>query len=267
MLFIDFSSAFNTIIPQQLINKLNLLGLNNSLCNWILDFLTEDLSQSVSAATPRALPHWAQVPHKAVYSARCSSRCWPTTALPNSAPTTSSILQMTHQWVSSGTTMKRTTERKGHSWLNGVAQTTCPSMWVRQRKLWWTSGWNSADHPSLTIDTSTVERVSSTKFLGVYIKENLTWTTNTTSLSKKAQQRLHFLCWLKRASLPPPILTTFYRGTIESVLTSCFTVWYRNCSAATCGLQDPPADNEHSCKDHRCPSPLHPGHFSCTMLQ
>ncbi len=40
MLFIDFSSAFNTIFPQQLINKLNLLGLNNSLCNWILDFLT-----------------------------------------------------------------------------------------------------------------------------------------------------------------------------------------------------------------------------------
>ncbi|KAL0199314.1 hypothetical protein M9458_007854 [Cirrhinus mrigala] len=40
MLFIDFSSAFNTIIPQQLINKLNLLGLNTSLCNWILDFLT-----------------------------------------------------------------------------------------------------------------------------------------------------------------------------------------------------------------------------------
>ncbi len=39
MLSIDFSSAFNTIIPQQLISKLNLLGLNNSLCNWILDFL------------------------------------------------------------------------------------------------------------------------------------------------------------------------------------------------------------------------------------
>ncbi len=33
-------------------------------------------------------------------------------------------------------------------------------------------------------------------------------------------------------SLPPPILTTFYRGIIESVLTSCITVWYRNCSAA-----------------------------------
>ncbi len=54
------------------------------------------------------------------------------------------------------------------------------------------------------------------------------------SLSKKAQQRLHFLRRLKRASLPPPILTTFYRGTIESVLTSCITVWYGNCSAADC---------------------------------
>ncbi|KAK3519158.1 hypothetical protein QTP70_020015 [Hemibagrus guttatus] len=40
MLFIDFSSAFNTIIPQHLIEKLCLLGTNTSLCNWILDFLT-----------------------------------------------------------------------------------------------------------------------------------------------------------------------------------------------------------------------------------
>ncbi len=91
---------------------------------------------------------------------------------------------------------------------------------------------NSVDHPPLTIDTSTVERVSSTKFLGVHITEDLTWTTNTKSISKKAQQRLHFLRRLKRASLPPPILTTFYRGTIESVLTSCITVWYGNCCAA-----------------------------------
>ncbi len=40
LLFIDFSSAFNTIIPQQLIHKLIQLGLNTSLCNWLLDFLT-----------------------------------------------------------------------------------------------------------------------------------------------------------------------------------------------------------------------------------
>ena len=45
MLFIDYSSAFytvafNTIVPTKLIIKLRILGLNTSLCNWILDFLT-----------------------------------------------------------------------------------------------------------------------------------------------------------------------------------------------------------------------------------
>ena len=40
MLFIDYSSAFNTIAPLKLITTLRTLGLNTSLSNWILDFLT-----------------------------------------------------------------------------------------------------------------------------------------------------------------------------------------------------------------------------------
>ncbi|KAK3550791.1 hypothetical protein QTP70_005469 [Hemibagrus guttatus] len=56
MLFIDFSSAFNTIIPQHLTEKLSLLGINTSLCNWILDFLTGRpqsvrIGNSISSAT------------------------------------------------------------------------------------------------------------------------------------------------------------------------------------------------------------------------
>ncbi len=31
--------------------------------------------------------------------------------------------------------------------------------------------------------------------------------------------------------------------------------------------QDPPANSEHRCKNHWCPSPLHPGYFPYTMLQ
>jgi hypothetical protein len=40
MLFIDYSSAFNTMVPSKFITKLRTLGLNTSLCNWILDLLT-----------------------------------------------------------------------------------------------------------------------------------------------------------------------------------------------------------------------------------
>ncbi len=40
LLFIDYSSAFNTIVPTRLAVKLSDLGLNTSLCDWIQDFLT-----------------------------------------------------------------------------------------------------------------------------------------------------------------------------------------------------------------------------------
>ncbi len=40
MLFVDYSSAFNIIVPATLVAKLQTLGLNRSLCSWIMDFLT-----------------------------------------------------------------------------------------------------------------------------------------------------------------------------------------------------------------------------------
>ncbi len=84
-------------------------------------------------------------------------------------------------------------------------------MWRRQRIL-------HTQHAPLTINGATVERVSSTKFLGVHITEDLSWTNNTAALAKKAQQRLYFLRKLRRARAPPPIMCTFYKGTIESIL-------------------------------------------------
>ncbi|KAK3573286.1 hypothetical protein QTP86_019399 [Hemibagrus guttatus] len=37
---------------------------------------------------------------------------------------------------------------------------------------------------------------------------------------------------LRKAHLPPLILTTFYRGTIESILSSCITAWFGNCTVS-----------------------------------
>ena len=38
--FIDYSSAFNTIVPSKLDTKLRALGHDTTLCNWVLDFVT-----------------------------------------------------------------------------------------------------------------------------------------------------------------------------------------------------------------------------------
>ena len=40
MLFIDYGSVFNTIVPSKLIIKLEALGLDPALCNWVMDFQT-----------------------------------------------------------------------------------------------------------------------------------------------------------------------------------------------------------------------------------
>ncbi|KAI2667011.1 hypothetical protein H4Q32_029349 [Labeo rohita] len=201
MLFIDFSSAFNTIIPQQLINKLNLLGLNTSLCNWILDFLTGRLQ-----------------------SVRVGHNTSSTTTLSTGAPQGCVLSPLLFTLLTHDCTAKFSSNHI----IKFADDTTVVDLISNNDETPY------REEVAQLVECLAVERVSSTKFLGVHITEDLTWTTNTMSLSKKAQQRLHFLRRLKRASLPPPILTTFYRGTIESVLTSCITVWYGNCSAADC---------------------------------
>ncbi|KAK1786835.1 hypothetical protein P4O66_017219, partial [Electrophorus voltai] len=62
------------------------------------------------------------------------------------------------------------------------------------------------DHSPLAINGSSVEIVKNIKFLGVHIVENLTWTLNTSSITKRAQQRLYFLRKLREAHLPSLIL-------------------------------------------------------------
>ncbi len=233
MLFIDFSSAFNTIIPQQLINKLSLLGLNNSLCNWILDFLTgRPQSVRVGHNTSSTTTLSTGAPQGCVLSPLlftllthdCTAKFSSNHIIKFADDTSVVGLISNNDETHYREEVAQLAEWCGANNLSLNVEKTKEVVMDFRR--------NSADHPPLTIDTSTVERVSSTKFLGVHITEDLTWTTNTKSISKKAQQRLHFLRRLKRASLPPPILTTFYRGTIESVLTSCITVWYGNSCAA-----------------------------------
>ncbi|KAI3354593.1 hypothetical protein L3Q82_019099 [Scortum barcoo] len=211
MLFIDFSSAFNTIIPQQLICKLDKLGLSTSLCNWLLDFL----SQRPQAGTPQGcvlspllftlLTHDCTPTHSSNHLVKFADDTTLVGLITKGDETHyRKEVQLLTRWC------------KDNNLLLNVSKTK--EIVVSFQR-------GHTQHHPLTIDGAAVERVSSTKFLGVHISDDLSWTTNTASLAKKAQQRLYFLRKLKRASAPPPIMTTFYRGTIESILTSCITVW------------------------------------------
>ncbi len=77
----------------------------------------------------------------------------------------------------------------------------------------------------LMISGTPVERVSSFKYLGVNISEDLTWTAHIQTQVKKARQRLYHLRQLRKFRVSPAILKTFYSGAIESVLTQTPQIW------------------------------------------
>ncbi len=127
--------------------------------------------------------------------------------------------------------MRQTTGSRWAAWPGGAVTTISLWMWRRRRRLLLTSG--ECTH-SMLLWTSMVRlcREWAAPSSWVYTSEDLSWTNNTAALAKKAQQRLYFLHKLRRARAPAPIMCTFYRGTIESILTSCITVWYGACNAS-----------------------------------
>lgn len=84
---------------------------------------------------------------------------------------------------------------------------------------------SKCDLPPLNIGGDCVERVTDFCFLGVHIKEELSWSVNTSELLKKAQQRLHFLRVLRKNHICQRLLVSFYRCSTESILTHCMCVW------------------------------------------
>ncbi|KAI3354853.1 hypothetical protein L3Q82_004545 [Scortum barcoo] len=84
----------------------------------------------------------------------------------------------------------------------------------------------------LYIGGTAVEVVSSFRYLGVHISDDLTWSKNTSCLIRKAHQRLYFLRRLRRAGMGSSVQNSFYRCVVESVLSSCIIVWHGSCSAA-----------------------------------
>ena len=231
MLFLDFSSAFNTIIPQQLVDKLDPLGLGTPLCNWLLDFLT-NRPQSVRVGN------------------NSSSVISLSTGSPQGCVLSPLLFTlMTHDCCARFSTNHMVKYADDTTVVGLIKDDNEDAYREEVRQL---VGWcdthnlvlnvnktkeiivdfrrNQPSHTPLLISDTAVEVVSSTKFLGVQITDSLTWSSNTASLVKRGQKRLFFLRRMRRAQLPPPILTTFYRATIESILTNCVSVWSGNCS-------------------------------------
>ncbi len=221
LLFIDYSSAFNTIVPIKLTSKLTGLGLNTSLCDWIQDFLTgRPQVVKVGQFTSNSITLNVGAPQGCVLSPLLYSLYTHDCV---SSHRSTSIIKFADDTVVLGliSNNDETAYLDEVERLTSWCQDNCLSLNVsktkelivdfRKRHL--------LPYTPLMISGTPVERVSSFKYPGVNISEDLTWTTHIQTQVKKARQRLYHLRQLRKFRVSPTILKTFYSGTIESVLT------------------------------------------------
>ncbi|KAI4876407.1 hypothetical protein NFI96_004026 [Prochilodus magdalenae] len=196
ILFIDYSSAFNTVVPHRLTYKLSSLGLHPTLCDWLLSFLTgRPQSVRIGNRTSAIITHQHWYPPQGCRITGGDEAAY--------RKEVDSLVA----WCTKNNLTLNTDKTK--------------EMIVDMRK-------ERRPHQPLFIRDLEVERVSSFKYLGVHISDDLTWTLNTTYVLKRAQQRLYFLRRLRKFGMSPRILSNFRKNSciIESILTSCITVWY-----------------------------------------
>lgn len=76
------------------------------------------------------------------------------------------------------------------------------------------------EHLLLIINSAAVEHVTNASF-----SQDLSWNIKTISLYKKSPISILLSRKLSRARVLPPIMYSYYTGTIASILTSCISMW------------------------------------------
>ncbi len=219
LLFIDYSSAFNTIVPTKLAVKLSDLGLNTSLCDWIQDFLTaRPQVVKVGQFTSNSITLNVGAPQGCVLSPLLYSLYTHNCV---SSHSSTSIVKFADDTVVLG--LINNDDEAAYldevERLTSWCQDNCLSLNVSKTKELIVDFRKRLQRPytPLMISETPVERVSSFKYLGVNISEDLTWTTHIQTQVKKARQRLYHLRQLRKFRL-----------------TQCISVWYGNSSNQDC---------------------------------
>jgi hypothetical protein len=224
ILFVDFSSAFNTIQPHLMALKLSGLGVHPKLILWIVSFLVDRLQSvcydrmlSDSRSTSTGSPQGTVLSPVlfTLYTNDCvGTETTPLikfsddTALQDLSNSDSAYLQEVDKFTAWC--------KENYLDLN-VKKTK--EMVIDFRR-------NPDSVPVLFIDGTKVERVGEYKYLGTIIDSKLTFTPNTNAIHKKCQPRLYCLQKLRSLNVNHSVLCAFYRCFLESVLTFGLMCWF-----------------------------------------
>ena len=231
VLYVDFSSAFNTIQPLVLIRKLINMNINCNLILWVKSFLTgryqyvrfKDSTSSIiqtNTGSPQGCVLSALL--FILYTYDCQSqydKCI--------------TLKYADDTVIIGLLDKRTLEADNSLYVNNINwfHDWCKQNFLdlnvkKTKEMIIKFGKAAFNEPKVYIDVECVDTVSEYKYLGSIIDDKLKFHANSLRICKKSNQRLYFLRKLRILHVDNSILTLFFNSVIQSVLSFCIVCWY-----------------------------------------
>ncbi len=226
ILFVDFSSAFNTIIPNLLMPKPTQLSMPSSICQWINSFLTDrqqlvrlgkytSSTRSISTGAPQGCVLSPRL--FSLYTNDCTSKD-PSIKLLKFAGDTTLIGLI----QDSDESAYRQEVKELVVWcsLNNLELNTLKTMEMivdfRRNPL----PSPTHHHEQLCNDSGVTQVHGHHHLPGPKVGNHID------SIVKKAQQRLYFLHQLMKFNLPQELLIQLYSAIIEYVLCTSITVWF-----------------------------------------
>ena len=214
-LFLDFSSAFNTIQPHLLIPKLLNIGINKNLCLWILDFLTQRPQFVFFKCETSSFSSYLRILNTGapqgtvlspilftIYTNDYRADFYNIPIIKYADDTIIQALIKSSQDLEN----YRNEIVKFTDWCNSH----CLQLNVKKTKeLIFDFRKKDNLHEPIIISNETVERVSEYKYLGVLFDEKLKWESQASKVSSKMYQRLYFMRKLNSYKIDNTIISLF----------------------------------------------------------
>ena len=228
ILFLDFSSAFNTMQPHLLCQKLLNTNVHPDLIRWVLNFLVNrGQCVRVGEATSTTRHTSTGAPQGTV----TAPILFTTYTNDMRGPDDDAIAVK----FADDTALADVSNNDDHfeEAVTGIEQ-WCEDHYLElnvKKTEEVVVDFRRKGEPirRLKIKGEEVKRVDKYKYLGVQIDRKLTFSNHVDQTYKKCQQRLYLLRRLSRLHVNSRILKAYYSCHIESVLTYGLATWYRLC--------------------------------------
>ena len=238
-LFIDYSSAFNTMQPHILLDKLKQYDVPARLQLWILDFLT-NRKQYVRTSKERSgsLTINTGAPQGCVLSAFLFIIYTNDMAMNSDS---CKIIKYADDTIVLGL-INKNNETKYREAIDYVTN-WCSDNYLhlnvsKTKEMVFDFRVNQNTKIPVVIDDTDVTFVEEYKYLGVTIQNDLKWDVHINNQVKKANKRMYHVRCLRNLNVDRKIICLFYNSVISSVLTYAISTWFNACSEKLHGLMN-----------------------------